>query len=139
MKVVITKQIEEVFEIPDDHVEKFFGEAEYFDELNFMQWATDNTFVEPTGYNFPEDKVEAFVNFENVEKIEVEDIPEKLKDKLKPKYSKKWIDYLTQVRENSERCYECTGYDDSYDLETGESLCDSCPCFEPIDPPDEGD
>lgn len=123
MKVTIEKTAKVVVEVPDDYVNKYFGET--FSESDFIIWAANVNL----GCREMEDddEVKSWVNCETTSNIEVEGGPETLKSH----YNQEEIYEILNERENAERCYECTGYGDDYytDSETGEliSNCDTCP------------
>lgn len=123
MKVIIQKTAKIVVDIPEGKIKDYFNGK--LNEMDFIAWADQDMYLEASeSYN---EDVEAWINDETTESIEIEDCPKELQSH----YSKEEIMNAINERERMEHCYECGGYGDdySYDEETGGliSNCETCP------------
>lgn len=123
MKVIIQKTAKIVVDIPENKVKDYFNGK--LNEMDFIAWADQDMCLEASE-PYDED-VEAWINDETTESIEIEDCPKELQSS----YSKEEIMKAIDERERMEHCYECGGYGDDvfYNNETDELeyWCPNCP------------
>ena len=120
MKVIISKTVDIVVDIPEGKEKEFFGES--LSESQFIQWADQLYIDTPQADN----SVESWVSNDTITGIKIENPPKELKAKYTQEDVQKELDEI----DRAERCYECTGYGDDYSVnENGEwvSNCDTCP------------
>lgn len=123
MKVIIQKTAKIVVDIPENKVKDYFNGK--LNEMDFIAWADQDMYLEASEQH--DEDVEAWINDETTESIEIEDCPKELQSH----YSKEEIMKVIDERERMEHCYECGGYGDDvfYNKETDELeyWCPNCP------------
>lgn len=132
MQIRIKKEIEIITDIPDNEALSFFGESPSDNDI--IQWA-DNKDVLTRDEALQVANPESCINYEILKEIEIVDKPKKLIG-IRDKYSKKWIDYIKEELDRSERCDDCTAVGDDYDWDMN-CNCETCPFNKPIDSPSE--